>query len=351
MPTVSRQVASLVERALLRDAQELIPSGAVGRPRVPVDINTDVLAACGLHVGVTTTTYALADLRGGLLGSERISTPEGTPTDVLSHIAGRVRAFLRRWRTRDVIGVGMATGGQVDPKDGVVDHEHLGWHAVPARKLLEHAMQLPVRLDGHVPAMANAELLFGPTTQSASMLYFYVRQVVGSAIAVRGQLHRGPANVGTIAHLPVGSGVRCPCGSRGCLETTIAEQSVVRDAARRGAIEEPSIRALHLAAQANEPTAIRVLRERARVIGHAVGLLRDIINPDVVVLGGQGVTDAPEYLDDVLDSFASTSKLGGTDLLRVTKFGPDIQAIAACTSLLARVYESPFTTPALPNDQ
>ncbi|TCP48454.1 putative NBD/HSP70 family sugar kinase [Tamaricihabitans halophyticus] len=343
MPTVSRQVAALIERELLRELPDRSPNGAVGRPRVPVDINNEVVAACGVHIGVRTTTYGLADLRGGVLDSQTFETPGGGAEDALAQIAGRARAFLRRWPRRKIIGIGVASGGATDPTRGTLAHEGLGWREVPAQTLLERATGLPVRLDGHVPAMASAELLFGSSTGSGSMLYFYARQMVGAAFAVHGRLHRGPGRASTIAHLPVGGDVRCSCGSTGCLEANVAELAVLRKAIRAGVLTEPSIRLLREAARDGDQEAVRILSERARTLGRAVALLRDAIDPDVVVLGGQAITDAPDYLPELLDSFAAHTALPGTDLVRVTGFGPDVQAIAACTGLLTQLYEFPLS--------
>ncbi|WP_246257904.1 ROK family transcriptional regulator [Amycolatopsis anabasis] len=344
MPTVSRQVAVLTEAELVCELPGLVHSGAIGRPRVPVDINDGVVAACGIHVGVSTTTYGLTDLRGRLLGSEKIPTPDGVAEDALACVAGKVRAFLRRWPNRRIVGVGLATGGQVDSARGLLDHDRLGWRRVAARALLERALGLPVQLDGHVPAMATAELLFGAKQQAGSMLYFYARQVVGAAFAVDGRLHRGPGGgAGTIAHLPVGGDEPCPCGRTGCLEVTVAEETVLRRAVAAGAIASPDIRLLAAAAETGVPAASAVLAERAATIGRAVATLRDVLNPDLIVLGGQAITDAPGQLDELLGGFAAATTLPGTDLVTVTRFGPDVQAIAACTGVLGQLYDHPFT--------
>lgn len=343
MPTVSRQVAGLTGLGLLQELPDLVHNGSVGRPRVPVDINNDVVAACGVHIGITTTTYGLADLRGRLLESERIATPGGSAQDVLAHIAGRVRTFLHRWPHRKVVGIGVATGAQVDNARGVVEHGRLGWHAIPAREMLERAIGLPVHLDGHVPAMASAELLFGSGGQSESMLYFYAREMTGIALAVHGQLHRGPGHAGSIAHLLVGSEVRCRCGNIGCLEATVSERTVVDQAVQDGIIADPDIRLLHSAAESGNPGAQRILTDRARALGRAVAMLRDVINPETVVLGGQAITDAPGYLEELMRSFAATSTLPGTDLVEITRFGPDVQAIAACTGPLTQLYDRPLS--------
>ncbi|WP_018683793.1 ROK family transcriptional regulator [Actinokineospora enzanensis] len=342
MPTVSRQVARLIELGLLREFPELVPAGAIGRPRVPIHLDDTLYAACGVHIGVSTVTYGLADLRGTLLDSEEIPTPGGSAEDVLAHIAGKVRAFLRRWPRRAVVGIGLASGGLVDAERGLLDHDRLGWHRVPAADLLRRATGYPVHLDGHVAAMANAELLFGWGPRVSSLLYFYAREVVGIALSVDGVLHRGPGGGGSIAHLPIGGDARCPCGDTGCLEVTVADRTIAETAARDGVVAEPDIRLVRDAARAGDPRATRLLTDRATALGRAVGLLRDALNPDRVVLGGQAITDPAERLPDLLHAFATTTTLPGTDIVSVTRFGPTLQATAACTGLLNRLFDHPL---------
>ncbi|EHR61938.1 ROK family transcriptional regulator [Saccharomonospora cyanea] len=343
MPTVSRQISTLIDLGLLSESPSPQPTGEVGRPTVPVDLNDDVIAACGVHVGVTTTTYGLTTLRGVLLDSVRIPTPPGTPEEVLQRIAREVGGFLGNWPERRIIGVGLAIGGQVDPERGLLDHGPLDWRGVPARAIVEAVTGLPVHLDGHVPAMATAELLFGEAVHTRSALYFYAREMVGVAVAAGGVLHRGPGQSGNIAHLPVGGDVPCPCGRTGCLEAAVAERAVLERAVRAGALHRPDIRALRSAARDGDATADRILTDRARALGTAVALLRDIVNPELVILGGQAFTDAPEHLAVVHDAYRATTVLPGADIVTMSRFGPDVQAMAACAGLLTHLYAHPFS--------
>lgn len=343
MPTVSRQIATLIDLGLLSEAPSPQPTGEVGRPTVPVDLNEDVIAACGVHIGITTTTYGLSTLRGVLLDSVRIPTPKGAPEAVLERIAREVEGFLATWPERRIIGVGLAIGGQVDAERGLLDHGSLGWRAVPARDIVESVTGLPVHLDGHVPAMATAELLFGEAVHARSALYFYAREMVGVAVAVDGVLHRGPGQSGSIAHLPVGGDVPCPCGRTGCLEVAVAERAVLERAVRAGVLREPDIRALRAAARAGDAEADRILTDRARALGTAVALLRDIVNPELVVLGGQAFTDAPDHLSVVYGAYKENTVLPDADIVTTSRFGPDVQAMAACTGLLTRLYARPFS--------
>ncbi|WP_240519684.1 ROK family transcriptional regulator [Amycolatopsis antarctica] len=342
LPTVSRVVTALTELRLVREQPDHVHDRGVGRPRVPIDVDTSAVAACGIHLGLSTTTVGLADLRGRLLESERMPTPAGSAEDALTSIAERVRALLRRHPARLVAGVGLAAGGLVDPDSGVLRHDGLGWPEVEAGTTLERALGLPVVVDGHVPAMAAAELLFGSGGRAGTMLYVYARQVTGAVLAVDGRVLRGRGRAGGIAHLPVGGDVRCGCGARGCLEVTVAERTVLAEALRAGVVDRPDIRSLHVAAADGHPDADRLLTGRARALGRAVAVLRDLHDPDVVVLGGQAVTDAPGHFPELRDSFAAASALPGTELLRQNSFGPDVQAVAACTGVLERVYAHPF---------
>ncbi|MBB3664856.1 MULTISPECIES: ROK family transcriptional regulator [Prauserella salsuginis group] len=342
MPTVSRQVTALTDLALLREAPEMATGGGIGRPTVPVRLDDDVIAACGVHIGIVTTTYGLTNLSGTLLGSERIPTPQGSATEVLRAIGDEVSTFLAEWPQRRIIGIGLAIGGQVDAERGLLDHGPLGWRGVPARAVLEQVTGLPVHLDGHVPAMATAELLFGVSGRAASSLYFYAREMAGVAIAVDGVLHRGPGQSGSIAHLPVGTDVRCECGRTGCLEATVAERAVVERARSAGIITGSELGDL-VAAADRDPRARELLTQRARALGRAIAMTRDLVNPELVVLGGQAITEAPAYLDTVREEFAAATTLPGTDLITVTRFGRNVQAMAACTGLLTQLYDHPLS--------
>nr|WP_253854055.1 ROK family transcriptional regulator [Prauserella alba] len=342
MPTVSRQVTALTDLALLREAPEMATGGGIGRPTVPLRLDDDVIAACGIHIGIVTTTYGLTNLSGQLLGSERIATPQGSATDVLRAVGEEVSTFLAEWPQRHIIGVGLAIGGQVDADRGLLDHGPLGWRGVPARAVLEQVTGLPVHLDGHVPAMATAELLFGVSGRAASSLYFYAREMAGVAVAVDGVLHRGPGQSGSIAHLPVGSDVPCGCGRTGCLEATVAERAVVERARSAGIITGSALSDLVAAAETDR-RAREILTERARALGRAIAMSRDLVNPELVVLGGQAITEAPTYLDTVREEFAAATTLPGTDLITVTRFGRNVQAMAACTGLLAQLYDHPLS--------
>lgn len=67
--TVNRQVSSLLTAGLLRERADLTASGAVGRPRVPFEVDHDTFGTLGVHIGAASTRIVVSDLRGRILGA------------------------------------------------------------------------------------------------------------------------------------------------------------------------------------------------------------------------------------------------------------------------------------------
>ena len=186
--------------------------------------------------------------------------------------------------------------------------------------MLAETLGLPVSVASHVDAMAGAELLLavrrrpvpdvaGRAAPSTS-LYVYARETVGYALSIGGRVHSPASGPGTIAALPAHSEL---LGGTGQLESTVSDEAVLI-AARNSRIipaEGPAstMAAVFRAARQDNEQARALLAERARVLGEAVALLRDMLNPDDLVVGGQAFTEYPEGMNLVEAAFAERSVL------------------------------------------
>jgi predicted NBD/HSP70 family sugar kinase len=97
---------------------------------------------------------------------------------------------------------------------------------------------------------------------------------------------------------------------------------------------------LRAARQGNEK-AVALVAERARVLGEAVALLRDMLNPDDLVVGGQAFTEYPEGMSIVEAAFVERSVLPNRDI-RVTAFGNRVQEAGAGVVSLGGLYADPI---------
>lgn len=230
--TVNRQVIALLEAGLLRERADLAVSGAIGRPRVPVEVNHEPFVTLGIHIGARTTSIVATDLFGRTLDTVETPTPRNAAGAALTSLADSADRYLQRWRRRRALWVGVTLGGAVDSATGHVDHPRLGWRQAPVGPVLADALGLPVSVASHVDAMAGAELMLGMrrfAPSSSTSLYVYARETVGYALMIGGRVHCPASGPGTIAPLPVHSEM---LGGTGQLESTVSDEAVLA-AARR----------------------------------------------------------------------------------------------------------------------
>jgi predicted NBD/HSP70 family sugar kinase len=348
--SVSGVVASLLDRGLVREVPEAAGPPGMGRPHIPVDIQTDGVAVIGAHIAVSHTTVALLDLRGRVIAHDRYRHGPRDPTSVLTALGTRVTTMLRDHGVRrEILGLGLAIGGWVDADNGaVVRHAVLGWHHVPAGAILGEATGLSVRVDNHSRALLKAEQLFGDVAQRArrSAVHLFVGNVVEVAFAVDGAVHQGGRSAaGAVAHLPIEGCVEvCACGRTGCFQAAVSEQTLVRRALADGAIDRPDFAALVDAARSGRQAALALFEERARLVGRAAAVLLDLFDPEVLVVTEAGVNRLPACLATVRAEAAARSSAGAdaADAIAATSFPGGVLAVAGGAVVLDGVYAAPL---------
>ncbi len=350
--TVNRQVTALLDAGVLRERADLAVSGAIGRPRVPVEVNHEPFLTLGIHIGARTTSIVATDLFGRTLDVVETPTPGGAQDAALATLASSAGRYLSRWHRRRPLWVGVAAGGVVDSATGHLDHARLGWRGAPVGPVLAETLGLPVSLASHVDAMAGAELLLGSRRLSAptasnvagrTSLYVYARETVGYALSIGGRVHSPTSGPGTIAALPVQSEL---LGGSGQLESTVSDEAVLTSARKLRIVpaDGPSstIAAVLRSARRGNAHAVELLTERARVLGESVALLRDMLNPDDLIVGGQAFTEYPEGMAQVEAAYGQRSVLAPREL-RLTTFGNRVQEAGAGVVSLGGLYADPIS--------
>lgn len=338
--SVTGHSARLLARGLIRESPETTGPRGLGRPHVPVDIDTGRHLVAGAHIAVTNSTLSLMDLRGRIVAEDRQPHPGSHPhpREVLDSLAGRLPRLVEAHAGgRSVLALGVATGHRVDPGAGViVRHPQLGWRNVAVRDHLTGATGLPVHVDSHARALARAEQLFGEASTRGSAVLLFVGAVVDAAFATAGEVHLGPRNgAGSIAHLPV--------GGHGSLESEVSEQAMVRLAAQQGH-PVPSFPALLERALAGEPWALALFRRRAALVGRAVALLLDMFDPEVLVVVEPGTGLLPHCLADLRAAVAERSLLcdDPEQAVVASSFTGSVLSTAGAAVALGALYADPL---------
>ncbi|MFB4421015.1 ROK family protein [Streptomyces sp. QL37] len=356
--SVTGHVAQLLSRGLVRESAETTGPRGLGRPHVPLEIDTSRFLVAGAHIAVAHSTVSLMDLRGRVVAEDRRPHLDTDPRRILDGLAARLPLLTAAHAAgRQVLALGFATGHRVDPAAGVVvEHPHLGWRAVPVREILSAATGLPVHVDSHSRALARAEQMFGEVSTRRSTVLLFIGAVVDGAFATSGELHRGPrSGAGSVAHLPLGSGGSgdaepCSCGRTGCLQSEVSERAMIRRAAAQS-LYVSTFQELLDHAMAGEPRAVALFRRRARLVGRAAALLLDMFDPECLVVVEPGAGRLPECLADLREEVGARSSVCDDPERAVvpSSFTGSVLATAGGAVALGALYDDPLGSwPALP---
>jgi glucokinase-like ROK family protein len=366
--TITNLVAELLEQGIVAadDDRELHQSGGVGRPRIPMRLVPSARYAVGVHIGVGNIRIAVADLFGQLQNYLVMShEPEDPSEEVLDHVANLIeQAIVESGVSRErLVGIGVGASGLVDPQTGVnVLAPNLNWRNLPIRDIFSQRLGMPVCVDNNVRAMALAEAMFGAAREVNTLAFVYARVGVGAGFVVNGSVYRGSrAGAGEIGHttiIPVG-GAPCRCGNTGCLETLVSESEIVRLAQSLAArypnsilaaqLKDPSkslIEQIFKAAHIGDEQTQAMLQERAHYMGIALANLVNVVNPDMIIMGGLFAAGHDQLLPQVEETMRQRAfaDLGKSVALRVTTFGHKVGVIgAAALALDAFFYRQAVT--------
>jgi predicted NBD/HSP70 family sugar kinase len=345
---VSRLSGDLILAGLLRESATADGPRSVGRPHVPLEIDTGRRMVVGLHLALRHANLALLDIKGRVIARELIPHDDTDPRLLLPRLAARIPAFIAEHAAgRAPLGLGIATGGWVDGAGGaIIEHALLGWRDVPVARVFADATGLPVRVDNHSRALARAEQLFGDARARTSIVHLFVGNMIDAAFATGGKIHHGPQSAaGAVAHLPLeGRSERCSCGRRGCLQAAVSSRELGVRAARAGVVPEPSFSDLLAAAQAGDRRAVALFHERARLLGSAAALLLDLLNPELLVVAEGGVRLVPGCLEVLRAEVGERSRLCADPGRSIVagSFEADILPVAAGTVILDELYANPL---------
>ncbi|WP_422774135.1 ROK family protein [Plantactinospora sp. WMMC1484] len=301
--TVSSLVAELLDRRLIRETG--LAENRIGRPATMLVVDGAPYAAIGIEVSIDELTVVAVDLAGTELLSWRrafdgSSASPGRAVSAIAALANRAVNRVRNQR-REVLGLTVAVPGLVDPSGTVRLATTLGWRDLPLgadlrRALRDPAFEVVVENDANLAALA--EYRHGPYAGTANLVHLTGGAGLGAGVVADGRLLRGGRGfAGELGHVPVvPDGPLCPCGRRGCLEVVAGVPALIRralpDAAEDGPVTDfaPEVDRIRTKARRGDPATLDALAGIGRHLGHGAALLANLVNPEVVLLGGYFAT-------------------------------------------------------------
>ena len=243
----------------------------------------------GIDLGGTKTELAAITPDGQLIGRRRVPTPD-TYRESVAVMAGQVRALEQELGGAGSVGIGIP--GVISPATGLVKNANtIALNGQPFDRDIAAALAREVRVENDANCFALSEASDGAGAGNAVVFGVILGTGCGGGIVVNGKVVRGRHHItGEWGHTPLPwpqphelPGSLCWCGHRNCLETLIAGPGLAADCDGPGARDASGIPAR---AAAGEPRARDALARHADRVARGLAVIVNILDPDVIVLGG-----------------------------------------------------------------
>ncbi|MFJ2671776.1 ROK family protein [Streptomyces sp. NPDC087525] len=359
--SVSRIARSLLDRGILiEDAQRRATSG---KPRTPVRLCGTAAHALGIHIDPEVLTAVVIDLDGAIVRTRtRPVTADIDPAEFVERVAalGRETLAEARGSVREdgFLGIGVAVPGPVDIASGTVLGPPLmsAWGDLPLLYLLQDHFPCPVLMEKDSTAAAAGERWIGRDRRARDFAYLYLGTGVGTGLYLNGDLYRGiSANAGEFGQLcAIALGRVAKDGRPEILPECNPPVSVPELAVRGGMRPVPAAPgrtsgstaaylAVGEAAAAGDPAAAAAVREVAQAVGRGALGMVDLLDIDLIVLGGPFFTEdvADFYLDEIartVNAFPTARRLR-----RVAVEPSVLSAEAAAVGAASTIFHATFT--------
>jgi predicted NBD/HSP70 family sugar kinase len=288
--TVAQRVDALLAMRLLVARGDSQSTG--GRPPTMLAFNHDAGVVLAGDLGATHSRVAVTDLGGTILAQTRrdIAIAEG-PEAVLSWLESAFDGLLDGIGRRPdaVRGVGVGLPGPVEFATGQPVNPPImpGWDRYPVGDRLAQRYGVPALVDNDVNIMAVGEH-WSNWRDEAFLLFVKIGTGIGSGIVAGGHVHRGAdgaaGDIGHI-HVPDHDDIVCRCGNRGCLEA-FAGGGAMAVRLREQGLRTQTSRDVVDQVRAGSPEAVQLIREAGRTVGGVLATCVNMLNPAVIVIGG-----------------------------------------------------------------
>jgi glucokinase len=293
----------------------------------------------GIDIGGTKIIAGIVDEKGSVILTKRILTDiakgyEGIRDDIIILIQEVLQGAGVEKNTIEQIGI--ATAGQIEKGScKILFSPNLGWHNVALRDDIEKAINVRTHIENDVNAATYGEWKFGLKGVPKDVLGIFIGTGIGGGLIFDGKLYRGFSNVGAeVGHTILNPyGYPCNCGNSGCFEAYCGGWYIVERVKKMiqegykgkiGDILNGNIANLHAgtieeAYLLGDERCASVWQEVVEYLGTGIASLVNLLNPEIVVLGGGVIYGTKHLIDDmkvVLKKRAMAESLKG---LRIEK--------------------------------
>lgn len=343
---ISSIVSELLESGYVAETGEGKSSG--GRRPIMITFQPDHKFVIGVDLGASHISSALTNLTGTIkdIKTQKFDTAEN-PTGAIDLLIQQVESLLQDngVELSEILGIGIAApapleGERLDMLSPIILPE---WEGIQLVERVQATFDRPVYIDNDANAGAIAEKWWGSGRGVSNLVYIKLGTGVGSGLIINDRIFKGTGGTaGEIGHTTINvKGPLCRCGNRGCLESYVGNPAILAETKKRLKSHPTSIldqdnltiESIITAAKDQDSLARDMILFAGRKLGIAIANLLNLVNPELIILGGDVVEAGEMFLEAVRSTgfSRSISKAANEVTITISDFQQDSIVIGAAT--------------------
>lgn len=354
--TVTAAVRELLQEGLVREDSVGTSSGG----RKPILIRFSPESGFIIGVAITNSSIEIAEMNlEAKVCKQKIFPVRNLSGElVINYLLKSIGQFLEEYSDlKKCIGISIISPGIIDVDKGIIyENTKLKLKDISLKEMVEKKFKLKTWLENDANAIALAEKQFGDYKKYKNLVYVTIGDGVGAGIIVNGSIFRGSSGgTGEVGHASIDrNGIYCDCGNRGCLENYVSWPVVYSKTLSsvsqgkhtmmvklaKGDINRITPSIFRTALKKDDQLAKEITEEVAGYLATGIVNLVNLLNPNIIILGGKVAYDNHFLLSRVKKLVFKQALAILTDKLEIcpTSLGEDFRMIAATTIPLQEIF-------------
>lgn len=344
--TISEITNSMIAEGLIIDAGVSKSTG--GRPSQLLSINSDHAYFIGAEVDVNNLKIAIVGFDMKIKCKYSVDIKNCKSEEVISLLINSTLKIIEQSRIpkEKIKGIGIAVPGLVNKNEIIELAPNLRWVKVDIKSKIEEKLCIPVIVQNESKLSAVAEKYSGLAKDVNNFVAINIKSGVGAGIYINNHLYLGQSgNAGELGHTTVKEdGPLCGCGNYGCLETMASTPSIIKRAItckkqgensilfeNKKNIEEIVLNDIITFCKKGDKLCNKILESAAKYVGISVSSLINLLNPKLIILGGDLILYKDIVIRRVTEIVETKSLSSNRDVceIKMTELGEDNALLGA----------------------
>jgi predicted NBD/HSP70 family sugar kinase len=354
--TVTAAVKELIRQGLVYEDGVGVSTG--GRKPVLVRFSSDSKFIIAVAITNSSIKIAEMNLEAKVRKQKIFPVYNLTGKLVIDYLLKSIGQFLEEYSDlTKCIGISIISPGIINVDKGIIyENTKLKLKNIPLKEMVEKQFKLKTWLENDANAIALAEKRFGAYRKFKNLIYITIGDGVGAGIIVNGSIFRGcRGGAGEVGHTSIDrNGIPCDCGNTGCLENYVSWPAICSKVLSSVAQGKPTMMSESVkgdisritpsifsdALKKNDQLAKEIMKDTAAYLATGMVNLVNLLNPDIIILGGKVAYDNQFLLSQVKKLVFQKALNILTDKLEIcpTSLEKDFRMIAAATIPLQEIF-------------